>query len=252
MDNFVILAIILFVILVTIIILKVLHNNDDDTFDTLLQRRTEKKRDEEHDLNDFLEPLRDTSEKTKIKSSDDLSREYSDNLRKLEEERSRKELYKLYWDKVLGSDITEKTENKDNVHKVDITKYKYNIKDLGYKNYNKEKTSHTGYWKKTGISKYRWVSDNDFNENSEYNELLKTMEWKRRREDVFIARGRKCMYCGNRDNLDIHHKYYLKYPDGEFIKPWEYNMDCYMVLCRDCHNKVHEKYQIKSYYIRRS
>lgn len=217
MDNFVILAIILFVILVTIIILKVLHNNNDDTFDTLLQQRTERKGDEKHDLDDFQDKILDSYESVQEKPK-------------------------------LGI-----TENKVNVRKVDITKYKYNIEDLGYKNYNKEKTTHvTGYWKKTGVSKYRWVSDNDFNKNSEYNVLLKTMEWKRRREDVFIARGRKCMYCGNRDNLDIHHKYYLKYPDGEFIKPWEYNMDCYMVLCRDCHNKVHEKYQIKSYYISRS
>ena len=36
----------------------------------------------------------------------------------------------------------------------------------------------------------------------------------RRREDVFIARGRRCMYCGNGDNSDIRHKYCFKYPDG--------------------------------------
>lgn len=184
-------------------------HNNDDTFDTLLRRRTERER----------------------------------------VEKTRKELYKLYKDKILDSDIAE---NKDNIRKADITEYKYNIEDFGHKNYNKEKTSHvTGYWKKTGVSWYRRIN-NDFNENSEYNELLKTAEWKRRREDVFIARGRRCMYCGNGDNLDIHHKYYFKYPDGEFVKPWEYNMDCYMVLCRDCHNRVHDKYRIKSYYIRRS
>ena len=91
--------------------------------------------------------------------------------------KTRKELYKLYKDKILDSDIAE---NKDNIRKADITEYKYNIEDLGHKNYNKEKTSHvTGYWKKTGVSGYRRIN-NDFNENSEYNELLKTAEWKRR------------------------------------------------------------------------
>lgn len=44
----------------------------------------------------------------------------------------------------------------------------------------------------------------------------------------------------------------LNTPDGEFVKPWEYNMDCYTALCRDCHNGVHDKYRIKSYYISRS
>ena len=105
--------------------------------------------------------------------------------------------------------------------------------------------------KKAGISGYSRIN-NDFNKNSEYSELLKTTEWKRRREGVFIDRGRRCMYCGNGDNSDTHHKYYFKYPDGEFVKPWEYNMDCYTALCRDYHNGVHDKYRIKSYYISRS
>ena len=41
---------------------------------------------------------------------------------------------------------------------------------------------------KAGVSGYSRIN-NDFNKNSEYSELLKTTEWKRRREGVFIARG---------------------------------------------------------------
>ena len=84
-----------------------------------------------------------------------------------------------------------------------------------------------------------------------YNAILDSPEWSACREWVFANKGRYCAYCKRGRDLRVHHKYYLKYPDGEHIKPWEYNIDCYMVLCDDCHKKVHEKYQIKTYYIRR-
>ena len=87
--------------------------------------------------------------------------------------------------------------------------------------------------------------------NTGYNAILDSPEWRACREWVFANKGRYCSYCKSGWNLRVHHKYYLKYPDGEHIKPWEYNIDCYMVLCDDCHKKVHEKYQIKTYYIRR-
>lgn len=87
--------------------------------------------------------------------------------------------------------------------------------------------------------------------NNGYNDMLKRPEWRACREKVFTVKGRVCSYCRNVRNLQVHHKYYLKYPDGERIKPWEYNMECYMVLCDDCHRRVHEKYKIKTYYIRR-
>lgn len=100
-------------------------------------------------------------------------------------------------------------------------------------------------------SNYREPKKEDNKVNTEYNAILDSPEWKACREWVFSNKGRYCAYCKCGWNLQVHHKYYLKYPDGEHIKPWEYNIDCYMVLCDDCHKKVHEKYQIKTYYIRR-
>ena len=102
------------------------------------------------------------------------------------------------------------------------------------------------YWKK----KDKFGKENNKVDNG-YNAILDSPEWKACREWVFSNKGRYCAYCKRNWDLRIHHKYYLKYPDGEHIKPWEYNIDCYMVLCDDCHKKVHEEYQIKTYYIRR-
>ena len=40
--------------------------------------------------------------------------------------------------------------------------------------------------------------------------------------------------------LDVHHKIYRK-TNGEYIKPWEYNNDELITLCRNCHTDVHKE-----------
>ena len=82
-----------------------------------------------------------------------------------------------------------------------------------------------------------------------YELLLERPEWKAYRLAVLAERGEQCEWCGFNKNLQVHHKFYLKYPNGKKILPWEYNINCLLVLCKDCHTKAHKKYKIKSYYI---
>lgn len=81
-----------------------------------------------------------------------------------------------------------------------------------------------------------------------YELLLERPEWKAYRLAVLAERGELCEWCGSNKNLQVHHKFYLKYPNGKKILPWEYNINCLLVLCKDCHEKAHKKYKIKSYY----
>ena len=81
-----------------------------------------------------------------------------------------------------------------------------------------------------------------------YELLLERPEWKAYRLAVLAERGELCEWCGSNKNLQVHHKFYLKYPNGKKILPWEYNINCLLVLCKDCHEKTHKKYKIKSYY----
>ena len=81
-----------------------------------------------------------------------------------------------------------------------------------------------------------------------YELLLERPEWKAYRLAVLAERGELCEWCGSNKNLQVHHKFYLKYPNGKKILPWEYNINCLLVLCKDCHEKAHKKYTIKSYY----
>ena len=81
-----------------------------------------------------------------------------------------------------------------------------------------------------------------------YREDLNDERWKRKREKILKRDGYKCRWCGSIDDLQVHHKYYNKYPDGSRVRAWDYPDDALIVLCRDCHKKYHSKYKNKSYY----
>lgn len=81
-----------------------------------------------------------------------------------------------------------------------------------------------------------------------YNALLLTQQWKRKRNIILIRDHNRCQYCGCYYNLQVHHKYYSKYPNGKKVAPWNYPDDALITLCDSCHKKVHERKKIKVYY----
>ena len=133
------------------------------------------------------------------KSWTDLSNEYSENLRKIEQERERNGFYKTEKPKPLNLPINNSQ------------------------------------------SQYKFKSEYDF--------LLHRQEWLDCREHVFAEKGRHCCYCYKTNGLQVHHKFYLAYPNGKKVKPWEYPMDAFKVLCYDCHVKEHQTHKIKFYRI---
>ena len=81
-----------------------------------------------------------------------------------------------------------------------------------------------------------------------YEDLLKTEEWREKRQKILNRDNNKCVYCGKTHNLQVHHKYYSKYPNGFRVYPWNYPDDALITLCDECHKKVHSKKKIKTYY----
>ena len=67
-----------------------------------------------------------------------------------------------------------------------------------------------------------------------YEKQLKDKRWRLLRKEVIEERGGKCEMCGCSSNLCVHHKVYIK---GRYA--WEYPKRHLMVLCRECHEKVH-------------
>ena len=81
-----------------------------------------------------------------------------------------------------------------------------------------------------------------------YEDLLKTEEWREKRQKILNRDNNKCVYCGKTHNLQVHHKYYSKYPNGFRVYPWNYPDDALITLCDECHKKVQSKKKIKTYY----
>lgn len=74
--------------------------------------------------------------------------------------------------------------------------------------------------------------------NMNYSDLLKSPKWQKKRLEILHFYDFQCRVCYDRESeLHVHHKYYTK---GK--KPWEYDDDCYVVLCDKCHKNVHEEY----------
>lgn len=67
-----------------------------------------------------------------------------------------------------------------------------------------------------------------------YNHLLEDKRWKEFRLKVLSERGNKCECCGGTDVLQIHHTFYIKSK-----MPWEYEINDMRVLCKRCHQRIH-------------
>lgn len=70
-----------------------------------------------------------------------------------------------------------------------------------------------------------------------YLELLRDPRWQKVRLETMQRAGFACERCGDKETtLNVHHKNYKR-----DRAPWEYEMNNYVCLCRDCHEIVHEQ-----------
>ena len=67
-----------------------------------------------------------------------------------------------------------------------------------------------------------------------YNRLLEDKRWKEFRLKVMSERGSRCECCGGTHILQIHHTFYIR---GKM--PWEYEINDMRVLCKKCHQRIH-------------
>lgn len=81
-----------------------------------------------------------------------------------------------------------------------------------------------------------------------YNEYLNTKEWARKRDHILERDNHCCKICKSTKNLNVHHKFYYKYPDNSMVPPWLYPDDALITLCKYHHKKWHDTHKVKSYY----
>jgi len=98
----------------------------------------------------------------------------------------------------------------------------------------KEQKKLIKWWKKsTKPKKKKKKRVKNYKELS-YTELLKTPEWRKRREQILFRDNYTCQECGFKTHLEVHHKKYgYKYP---WLSP---DKDL-ITLCEICHAKIHK------------
>ena len=68
----------------------------------------------------------------------------------------------------------------------------------------------------------------------DYSEQLSHPNWRKKREEALNHYGKKCSECGASNDLQVHHKRYIK---GQ--KAWECSLDDLEVLCMKHHRITH-------------
>ena len=64
------------------------------------------------------------------------------------------------------------------------------------------------------------------------NIYLKSEHWKTLRTEALLKKKARCMVCKSEEHLDVHHMRYRSL--------WDVKVKDLLVLCRDCHEKVHK------------
>jgi hypothetical protein len=62
-------------------------------------------------------------------------------------------------------------------------------------------------------------------------------EWRAKKEDVYLAKGKICELCGSNEYITVHHKTYIRMTCED--------LDDLQVLCVDCHQDIHKKIKAK-------
>ena len=72
------------------------------------------------------------------------------------------------------------------------------------------------------------------NKKFDYNEQLKSKEWKKLANKIRKRDNYTCQKCGSHEHLQVHHKKYIKNRLA-----WEYDESNLVTLCSECHKKIH-------------
>ena len=81
--------------------------------------------------------------------------------------------------------------------------------------------------------------------NTHYNSLLSSPKWFEKRKIILNRDNNKCLGCGSKDGLQVHHRqYHIDKKTGKFVLPWNYKTKNLITLCAVCHLAGHSLYKV--------
>lgn len=96
------------------------------------------------------------------------------------------------------------------------------------------------------------MGDNiDRDKQGSYGALLFDPRWRAKREEILKLDNYKCVICGSTDELQVHHRqYHFVERLGVKKMPWDYDNIYLITLCKKCHERGHNRYDIPMKYIK--
>ena len=89
-----------------------------------------------------------------------------------------------------------------------------------------------------------------FVKHGSYNALLFDPRWKDKRKEILKRDNYCCIVCKSKENVQVHHRqYHFIRKHKSFKKPWEYSNSLLISLCKKCHQKGHQLYDVPTKYI---
>lgn len=83
------------------------------------------------------------------------------------------------------------------------------------------------------------------NKHGPYGALLFDKRWREKRVTILKRDKEKCRVCDSEDELQIHHRqYHYSNKLQKFKYPWEYQDDLLITLCKKCHQRGHQLYEV--------
>lgn len=82
-----------------------------------------------------------------------------------------------------------------------------------------------------------------------YQELLLDDRWKKKRQEIINRDNGSCFICKSSLELHVHHRQYHFYTSSNrFRLPWDYEQHLLITLCKKCHTRGHNLYQVPIIY----
>lgn len=89
------------------------------------------------------------------------------------------------------------------------------------------------------------VTMNHSYQNDSYRTKLFDRRWQTKRQEILDRDHNTCILCGETSHLVVHHKqYHFVTRLARFREPWEYDSRYLITLCKDCHEKGHNKFEV--------
>lgn len=85
----------------------------------------------------------------------------------------------------------------------------------------------------------------DKDNHGAYGALLFDPRWRKKRALILERDKHKCLNCGSRESLQVHHRqYHYKLRTQTYKAPWDYPNKLLISLCEECHKRGHQLYKV--------